>query len=199
MATGYTVQIEEGITFKEFVLICARAFGACISMRDDPIGKEIPNEIVPSTYHLKEIESAKNKIQLLSNLSLIELTKEAKLKFKKDIDYYNESIKKNKELKEKYENMLCKVNMWNPPTKDHVNLKEFMIKQIEDSIQFDCYAEKYMEKPILQTGKEWFAEQMELVKRDLQYHVKENEKEIKRCKERTKWIQDLKNSLKEEE
>ena len=199
MATGYTVQIEEGITFKEFVLICARAFGACISMRDDPIGKEIPNEIVPSTYHLKEIESAKNKIQLLSNLSLIELTKEAKLKFKKDIDYYNESIKKNKELKEKYENMLCKINMWNPPTKDHVNLKEFMIKQIEDSIQFDCYAEKYMEKPILQTGKEWFAEQMELVKSDLQYHVKENEKEIKRCKERTKWIQDLKNSLKEEE
>jgi hypothetical protein len=35
MPTGYTDKIKDGISFEEFVLSCARQFGACISMRDD--------------------------------------------------------------------------------------------------------------------------------------------------------------------
>ena len=34
MPTGYTYKIGEGASFKEFVMACARAFGACVEMRD---------------------------------------------------------------------------------------------------------------------------------------------------------------------
>ena len=38
MPTGYTLDLYNGkdITFEEFVLKCARAFGALIDMRDEP-------------------------------------------------------------------------------------------------------------------------------------------------------------------
>jgi len=39
MPSGFTSDIYDGkkITFKDFTLKCARAFGACIHLRDDPI------------------------------------------------------------------------------------------------------------------------------------------------------------------
>ena len=36
MPTGYTDKIKDGITFKEYAMGCARAFGALITMRDNP-------------------------------------------------------------------------------------------------------------------------------------------------------------------
>ena len=37
MATGYTMDIYDGknVSFEDFCLSCARAFGACILQRDD--------------------------------------------------------------------------------------------------------------------------------------------------------------------
>lgn len=46
MPTGYTAAIKYGITFKEFALDCARNFGACISMRDEPRETPIPDEFI---------------------------------------------------------------------------------------------------------------------------------------------------------
>lgn len=36
MPTGYTDAIKDGISFNQFILSCARAFGALITMRDEP-------------------------------------------------------------------------------------------------------------------------------------------------------------------
>lgn len=57
MPTGYTYAIKEGISFRDFVLKCARAFEACVSMRDDPMDKEIP-EFVASDYYQKELDKS---------------------------------------------------------------------------------------------------------------------------------------------
>ena len=59
MPTGYTSKIADGIGFKDFALSCARAFGACIEMRDDPSDKPIPNEFKPNDYHKKRMAAAK--------------------------------------------------------------------------------------------------------------------------------------------
>lgn len=37
MPTGYTADIKDGITFRDFALRCARAFGATIMQRDEDI------------------------------------------------------------------------------------------------------------------------------------------------------------------
>ena len=65
MPTGYTLDLYDGkdITFEEFALRCARAFGALISMRDEPIDAPIPERFEPSDYHLKELEKAKKRLK----------------------------------------------------------------------------------------------------------------------------------------
>ena len=59
MPTGYTADVADGkITeFTEYALQCARAFGACIMLRDDPVSSEIP-EFEPSDYSAKELAEA---------------------------------------------------------------------------------------------------------------------------------------------
>ena len=44
MPSGYTEGVASGkvTEFKEYALLCARAFGACISLRDEPLSLEIP-------------------------------------------------------------------------------------------------------------------------------------------------------------
>jgi len=69
-----------------------------------------------------------------------------------------ERIKKNKDLLIKYQYMLKKANEWQPPTSDHIKLKDFMIQQISESIKHDCYYDdKYIQNnmPKQLTGNEW--------------------------------------------
>jgi hypothetical protein len=42
MPTGYTAGVADGtITeFREYALLCARAFGACIMLRDEPVEEQ---------------------------------------------------------------------------------------------------------------------------------------------------------------
>ena len=69
MPTGYTLELYDGkdITFEEFVLKCARAFGALINMRDEPRDAPIPERFEPSYYHLKELIKAKSGQKKLKN------------------------------------------------------------------------------------------------------------------------------------
>jgi len=50
MPTGYTLDLYDGknITFKEFVMKCAGAFGALISMKDESLDAPIPEHLEPS-------------------------------------------------------------------------------------------------------------------------------------------------------
>lgn len=54
MPTAYTADIAKGITFKQYAMNCARAFGALIDLRDKPANCEIPDVVYPSDYHLKK-------------------------------------------------------------------------------------------------------------------------------------------------
>lgn len=59
MPTGYTADLmEKGMEFKPFVLQCARAFGALITMRDDSLDAPIPEKFEPDDYHIKKLAEA---------------------------------------------------------------------------------------------------------------------------------------------
>ena len=51
MPTGYTVALYEGkdVTFEDFVMGCSRAFGALISLRDEP------NAPIPEEFKVSEL------------------------------------------------------------------------------------------------------------------------------------------------
>lgn len=195
MPTGYTAGIEDGIGFEDFVMGCARGFGALILMRDDPTGTSIP-EFKPSTHNIKALEKARKEKTRLEKLSAYEIQQFA------DDDYDDKrrsneaSIQKNHELRDKYESMLSKVRLWEPPSEGHVELKRFMVNQIQESIDFDCNTSYYEKEVVRLTPEQWLKEKHENVDWNINYHETENQKEIERVADRNLWVNQLKDSLK---
>jgi hypothetical protein len=71
MPTGYTADVQNGTVteLRDFALSCARAFGACIMMRDDPPGTPIPDQFEPSSYYRIECEKAQAELSRLLTLT----------------------------------------------------------------------------------------------------------------------------------
>lgn len=196
MPTGYTADIAKGITFKEFALDCARAFGACVTMRDEPNDKPIPDAFEPSDWHKKELAKAKARLSKLNRMSAKEADFQAHNDWDAETENRNRHISENNDTISKYKDMLKQVKMWIPPTTEHTKFKEFMISQIEGSINHDDMSDYYKDNPpILHTGKEWLEIEKAKALRDIEYHTKENEAEIQRTNGRNDWIRNLRESL----
>lgn len=200
MPTGYTAAIGEGkgITFEKFILQCARAFGACIEMRDEPMDKPIPDEFKPSDYSKKQLAEANKLVEALDAMTDAECAKKARSEYDESVKYHKEGIAKNATLKSKYEEMLAKVEAWTPPSPDHEGLKKFMREQIAESIQFDCggsYHADALNQLRVQTGAEWRKSAIEKARKDIAYHSKSQAEENERAAKRTLWVRQLRESI----
>ena len=70
MPTGYTAKLmEKGKSFDEFVLFCARAFGACIDMRDEDMNAPIPEQFQPSAYYQKSVDENSAELTRLESMT----------------------------------------------------------------------------------------------------------------------------------
>lgn len=197
MATGYTSSIEKGITFKEFALQCARNFGACVEMRDDPMDAEIPDEFKPSDYHVKALKAAEAELKKLQDMTEEDKVKAVEKRNADNIESNKRVIAQKEALLKKYQDMLSQVKRWEPPTPDHVNLKQFMQEQIETSINWDCDSSYGKEEAEPLTPGKWYAEQIEMAAHDITYHTEGYEKECERAKDRSNWVNSLRTSLEE--
>jgi hypothetical protein len=198
MPTGYTAPIANGITFKEYAMGCARAFGALIMMRDDPQDAEIPESFAASNYHSDHIKRDTAELKRISGMDCATAALKAKQAHQKNIAYHNEQISKSESLAEKYRAMLKEVEAYKSPSKDHDNFKKFMREQIEESIRFDCdsdYHSKCLLDQKLLSGKEWLSSEKKRLRDSIKYHKEEHKKEVKRVNERNKWVKKLRESL----
>lgn len=201
MPTGYTAPVQEGeiTTLRDYALRCARAFGATILMRDEPLDVQIPEKFEPSDYYAKNIDTAKLEIQRLESLTLEEAAAEAQKQFDEATEYRAKRITTRRLQRKRYETMLAAVRAWDAP-ETHVELKGFMTRQLEESIRFDCGAtddedEAYYPVPVLKSPEHWKAEALARAHEDLARHIKENAEEVARTEGRNKWIADLRASL----
>ena len=199
MPTGYTEIIgrKPEVTFREYALRCSRAFGALIEMRDDSLDAKIPDEFHPDDYHQKELQRAKETLQRAQSMTLEQTAREAEREYQSAVKSHSEALQRNADLRGRYEAMLQRAKKWEAPTKDHENLKGYMISQLEESIKFDCsYSE--VEAPQKQTPEQYIAQLVKSAKHDVAYHQKGWKKEVKSARERTKWVQALVRSLPKE-
>jgi len=194
MPTGYTAAIKDGITFRQFALNCARAFGALVTMRDEPNDAPIPESFQPSDYHIKRIAEIEKELNDLRTLTDSEAEARARLEYDEELKRYEKALEEAFELKEKYLDMLKQVKAWQEPTPEHKEYKNFMIKQIEESIDFDCDTEYYT-TPKLKSGGVWLSERLAGLVKDLEYHKEKNLKEVERATGRTEWVNALRSSL----
>jgi len=200
MPTGYTAIIEdkEDVTFKDYILGCARAFGACIDMRDEPQEKRIPKKFKVDSYHTKELTDSDNKLKELNDLSGEQLNERAEKEYKRELASLKRDQKRDLAMEDRYAKILEEVKAWIPPSKEHVGLKDFMIDQIIECTQYnhlEFYEEEFKSLKKV-SGEAWYIKQVKNIEEHIKYHQKGLKGEIKKLESRNKWLEQLWGSLK---
>jgi hypothetical protein len=196
MSTRYTAKlVEEGQTFQEFALGCARAFGALISMRDDASDVPIPDEFVPSDYHEKQLAEAQAHLAELQEMSWEEREALGQAEKEKDIDSAENSLLRELGQNTKIDEMLANVKAWHPPTGEHQGLKDFMLQQLEMSYNSTKYIREMINELDGKFPRDYYLSVVAQARRNIEYHTEEHAKEVKRASERTAWVRQLKESL----
>ena len=194
MPTGYTSKIydDKDQSPRDFILTCARAFGATITQRDDDLNE--PPKLREHDNHDAEM-AAKYSAELaeVRAWTTDELSAAAAADNGKALTAWRESKLKSDALRVRYLAMLSEVDRWTAPTDDHMGLKEFMVNQLRESIQFDCDSRP---APTGVTGYEYRAQRIEFLTRMAASYEKYAREEIERVDGANAWITALYDSLK---
>lgn len=194
MPTGYTADIAKGITFPQFVWNCARAFGALITMRDEPASAPVPEQFEPDTYHRQQLRLDEAEIDRLRALTVEQAEQAAADEFEAESASVAKRLGEYRDLRAKYEEMIAAVSAWVPPTTEHQGLRTFMLEQLAQSLDFDCN-EKYLTAPVRLSGKSWLRAKLAAAIKSIEHHEKGNREERERIATRNRWIADLRTSV----
>lgn len=191
MPTGYTADLYEGEdqSFEAFALSCARNFGALILMRDEAPDAPIPR-FEPSPHHQEEIDKLTERHQKLSDPDTAARMHATAVE---DAAAANrKSARLSRERAQRYGAMLGAARSWDPPSPDHAGLKDFMIKQLEESIEHDCrtYAVEVEPDPV-----EWARQERVRAEQRISRAKERLTEDIRRTRERNDWVDKLRASL----
>ena len=188
MPTGYTQQIIDGTvkTPKEFLHLCLRNFGVCISMRDMPFDSQGDyTEYIKKFYqdsmgyHTKALENAKAEYERVINLSDDDLYEMYIKNFSDNRDYYHKRTDEAKKQNAKYQSFYDAIKNWDC-SEEFSNIKKFALDQIDISKDDEDYYADELSKEML-TKEEFISNDkskyeddlLEQVKWDIDYHQKE--------------------------
>lgn len=186
MPSSYTADLYDGkqVTFQEFIMKCARLIGYL---------KDNPDEFCSSDYHLVELEKAKQYLTKIEKWSTSQAEKEAQKAFDDTVcsnwKYKEEKMK----IARGYIGMLKQVEKWHPPTKDHENLKCFMIRHIAENLESDSLDTTRMPRQL--SGEQYRKTLLKSVRQEIAYHTKEHAEEVQNIAKNNKWVRDLRQSL----
>lgn len=202
-ANGYVHNlVDQNQTFEEFMISCAKGFGAVIMMRDMDGDEEITikNISESSDYHLNEIAQAEKELTRLQNMSSEERALYGETTRQKEIESINECMATRRAELDICKNTLSKVKSWTPPTDDHISYKDTIVKWMEETLKNeemgpDSYYEK--ERKLLQKSSPMsiYQRDVQQIKEDIVYHDEALAKEKARNAERISWTSALFKSL----
>ena len=165
MTTGYTQQIIDGTvkTPKEFLHLCLRNFGICVSMRNESFNiqgdyTEYIKKYYQDTigYLNKALENAKKEYARISNLSDDDLYEMYVKKFTDDKDYYQKRTDVTKKQNAKYQSFYDAIKNWDC-SEEFSNIKKFALNQIDISKEAEDYYADELSKEML-TKEEFIAD-----------------------------------------
>jgi len=196
--TGYTYDlIEKKLDFKAFAMLCAKAFGACIDMKDDSIDTPIPEQFVPDSHYADCLQEAKDKLKAFKALTKKEQKELIQKEWNQSIKEAYDAIKANEEENKILQNMIEQVKAYTPPSKLHVNYKTFMMEQLVDSMHSNNYSNELIEAyEGKKVGNEDVIERINILKNDVVYYEKKLEEEKRNYEKNNLWISQLRESLK---
>lgn len=174
MSTGYTQQIINGNvkTPKEFLHLCLRNFGVCISMRDMPFDlqgdyTEYIKKFYQDSmdYHAKALENVKAEYERVINLSDDDLYEMYVKRFSGDRDYYRKRTNEIKKQNSKFQSFYDAIKNWDC-SEEFSNIKKFALNQIDISKNDEEYYADELSKEML-TKEEFISNNKSKYKEDL--------------------------------
>ena len=174
MPTGYTQQIIDGTvkTPKEFLHLCLRNFGICVSMRDEPLNlqKDYTEHIKKYYqdsigYQTKALENAKKEYERLINLSDDDLYEMYVKKFTDNRDYYQKRTDEAKKQNSKFQSFYDVIKRWDC-SEEFDNIKSFALAQLNISKDDEDYYTDELSKEML-TKEEFITNDKSKYKEDL--------------------------------
>jgi len=201
MPTGYTAPVQDGtITeLSDFALICARAFGAMVLLRDSDQSLEATRRFIAegayaesSSYYEERLTEARARLDAL--LAMNDADALAAAQAERDSAEEREREREEKRLRElaRYETMIAKVKAWPAPTTEHERFKDFMLDQLRSSIDFDC---RPFSMPLPEVSLAWRDTEIEREVASIARCEEEIAKERERNDGRRAWITALIDSL----
>jgi len=196
MPTGYTAELmEKGQTFPEFIMGCARAFGALILKRDDPSGTAIPEKFEPSNFHAKRLIEANEKLVWLKSMDDSEKEAFGRSERNADIKRNIAWLEKSRAEDARLDSMTALVKEWIPPTADHQGLKDFMLEQINISKNGLDYVKDSLAEAEKKLPMAYYVAAVSSSSRAIEHNTKVNADEIERANERSEWVRKLRESI----
>jgi hypothetical protein len=196
MPTGYTSKlVSEGQSFPEFAMRCARNFGALIMMRDEPLDAPIPEQFEPCDYCEKRLAEARATKARLLAMTMQEANEFGATKKSERITELKDWLDKDTQENTRLSEMERQVVAWQPPTKNHQGLKEFMLEQIETSMNDTDYITDELMKAEETLSIEFYLKALDDAERDISYYEAEMVNERERTNSRNEWLRQLRDSL----
>lgn len=194
MPSGYTAVLEErDVTFEDFLWRCAKGF---YRDREDSLDGPVPEKYVfDFTYEKRSIAEDKKELAKLEKMSLSEAREEIKASNERASREWEKSNKKTIAAREKYLKIREKIVDWVPPTKDHEELKKFMLEQMDQELR---WTKPHDFEPMGTTNEEvrkWIDERIVDKKRSLaatEMRLAEKQENEKKANE---WLAKLKESV----
>lgn len=208
MLTGLTSKIYEGsdTSLRDFALRCVRQLGAgykASNYGEDELPKDkVPIIIVPE-YYYKNLCDAEQELRYWQSMRDNHPEELRKLYDKKveehnlAFDKYNESLGVDLKLRDRYENMLKRVEAWDVK-EDYLSLKELMIKQLKESIAYDCRPTTITYEPFMDYDL-WLKFQIECSEEEVRMCKERLEKEEKSVRETNEYLKGLYQAIDEAE
>lgn len=198
MPTGYTAGVRNGsvTSFRDYALLCARAFGACVTLRDEPLSTEIP-EFQPNEFYKNKLVEAERELADWERMTDEDRACEWERYAERQRVAKQERMIRYAEERARYTAMLEKVREFRPPTPDHEEYVKFLREQLEESIRWDCPDDYQCEYYQVEPYMEWVTNHYESLRHNVNFYAEEWFKEQERVRDRNKWVQDLKKALEE--
>lgn len=204
--TGYVYElINKNLNFKQFASTCAYAFGALVQYRDSDVDRtKLPDDVElkleeNSTlkYYEKALKEYIDKYNILKVYTKTQRVEFATTEINQNLKYNLRQLKEALKEKKIVQDMLKKVEAWEPPTDEHVNFKNFMINQLKSSQFMDDYYQEQINYYNNITPIKYYNQQIKNLKesiRNAKYRIKEerSKKPNITCSD---WVKQLKESL----
>lgn len=203
MPTGYTAYIEDGdiTTGKDFLKLCARAFGVAIDQKDDSLSVPMKTKFELSQYDIDAYNKVCERLRDAKSISFNEAKLRLQNKHHKKIEDCKKCAEKYSDLRNKYLKVRQEVEAWTPPTSEHDGLKKFALEQIDMCIPNEESIEELINKsnePLDLSDEailKFIEDNISQCKSSVEYYKKSMDTEYERVKEKQEWMDKFLESL----